>query len=122
MKKKILIVDQNEDFRKFTKSNLEQKGYEILEASSAKDGLDMAVRNAIDLVMMDMWLPSRKRGIDTAQALRNTEKTKDLPILFLTGSRQEAETRDVAEMTKCGYISKPFDMKSLERKIEQCMK
>lgn len=120
--KKILIVDENSDFRKYTKNNLELRGYEVIEASNAKEGLDKAVKNTLDLVLMDMWLPSKRLGLNTARTLRENDKTKNVPILFVTGSTQDEETREITRMTRCGFITKPFEMRVLEQKIEQCIK
>lgn len=91
-KKKILIVDDEEDFCYFVKLNLEEtEHFEVVTAYDGKEGIDMAIRHRPDLILLDIIMP-KMMGTEVAEALRNNKSTRDIPILFVTAilKREEA--------------------------------
>ena len=71
MAKKILIVEDDINIREVEKGLLESRGYQVLEAGSAKDGVALALSERPDLILMDIRLPSKKRGIGAARNIRD---------------------------------------------------
>lgn len=119
MPKKILIIEDDNAMRRLEKKVLESHGYQVLEARDAKQGTATAIAEKPDLILMDIRLPSKKRGIGAARILRSHQETRDTPIVFVTGYRQGEETKEVANIPNCSYIVKPFDNKDLLSVIAQ---
>jgi len=109
IKKKILIIEDDDSMRGLEKKLLEAHGYDVLQASNAKEGTSMAVENQPDLILMDIRLPSKKRGIGSAKIIRNMEETSHIPIVFVTGYSKGEDTTEIQTITNCGYILKPFE-------------
>jgi len=119
MKKKILIIEDDDSMRKLERKVLEAHGYEVLEAKNAKEGTALATAEQPNLIVMDIRLPSKKRGIGAARILRSQEATSRIPIVFVTGYRKGEETKEVTNIPNCGYITKPFENEDFLRIIGQ---
>lgn len=113
MKKKILIIEDDGSIRRLERKLLEAHGYEVIESKEAKEGTALAIAEKPDLILMDIRLPSKKRGIGAARILRKHHETRDIPIVFVTGYQQGEETKEVANIPNCSYITKPFENKDL---------
>jgi CheY-like chemotaxis protein len=91
-KKKILIVDDEEDFCYFVKLNLEEtEQYDVLTANDGPGGIEMAIRHHPDMILLDIIMP-KMMGTEVAEVLRSHKATRDIPILFVTAilKREEA--------------------------------
>lgn len=82
--KTILIVDNDPDVRFVFGAILNYDGYHVFEAANGKEGVDMALRLRPDLVIMDIHMPILD-GFAAAESLRADERTRDIPIVALTG-------------------------------------
>jgi two-component system cell cycle response regulator DivK len=122
MKKRILVVEDDFEMRKLEKELLETAGYEILEAGNAKDGIAVAVKERPDLILMDIRLPSKKRGIGAARILRKDERTRGIPIIFVTGYTEGEDTEEVKNIANCEYVTKPFRMRALLKAVKRHVK
>ena len=118
MKKRILIVEDEPEFRKLEREILELMGHEVIEAGDAKEGIETAIREKPDLILMDVRLPCKKRGIGTARILRNNEVTRDIPIIFVTAYLDECND-EVQNVPNCGYITKPFSVRAFQDMIKE---
>jgi len=81
--KKILVVDDEENIRKFLSHELKKKGYTVFEAANGKEALDMAREYHPDLITLDVQMPDIS-GFDVTSVLKNDSDTKDIPILILS--------------------------------------
>lgn len=111
-KKTIVVVDDDKDIRMILRANLEDEGYEVVEASGGRQALELIRENPPDLVVLDIMMPEVD-GYDVLQELRSTPEYVELPVVLLTARRQEA---DVWEGWSAGadyYITKPFKMNEL---------
>ena len=119
---KILLVEDEESIRKFVKINLEREGYEVLEAGSGEDGLEIAEAESPDIVVLDVMLP----GINGFQVLRELrQRDETTGIIMLTAKSQDIDKILGLEYGTDDYMTKPFNptelllrIKSLERRIE----
>ena len=94
MKKKALIVDDNENNLMLEKDLLEVAGFEVFEAENATDGIAIARKEKPDIIIMDVRLPDM-RGSEAARILRQDKETSDIPIVFVTASvMAEGKRRD----------------------------
>ncbi len=122
MSKTILIVDDNDSVRSVEKDLLEAHGYTVLEADTARDAIEKAIGNRVDLVIMDIRLPNKKRGIGAAKILRKNEKTSDVPIIFVTGYSEGKDAEEISGIPNHVYLMKPFKVSELLGIIKEKLK
>ena len=85
-KRKILIIDDDEVVGYLVQSSLELSGkYEVLYSANGQDGIMMAQRIKPDLILLDILMPNMS-GTDVIEQLLENHKTKDIPVIFLTGA------------------------------------
>ena len=82
MRKRVLVVDDNENNLLLEKDLLEVAGFEVFEAENAADGMAIARREKPDIIIMDVRLPDM-RGSEAARILRQDKETLDITIVFL---------------------------------------
>jgi two-component system alkaline phosphatase synthesis response regulator PhoP len=114
MKEKILIIEDEEELVKGLKLNLEAEGYEVSWALDGDDGLAKALRDAPDLVLLDIMLP-KKDGLDVCRELRR--HNVGAPIVMLTAKREEVDKVVGLEIGADDYVSKPFGVRELLARI-----
>ena len=85
MKEKILIIEDEEDLVKGLKLNLQDEGYEVKYAFNGKEGLEKALKEKPDLILLDIMLPGMN-GLEICKELRQNKM--DIPILMLTAKRR----------------------------------
>jgi two-component system KDP operon response regulator KdpE len=113
MAEKILVIDDEETTVQLIAILLERRGYEVIKAFRADEGLRKAYRSQPDLVLLDIMMPDMD-GWDVCKRLR---EMSDVPIIFLTA---RGETRDVVrglEMGADDYILKPYDNDELVARV-----
>ncbi|MBU1006764.1 MAG: response regulator [Candidatus Omnitrophica bacterium] len=120
-KKKILIVDDEEDLRKMLRFRLEATGYDVDEAADGQEGLDRARSNWPDLILLDLMLP-KIDGYKVCRMIKFDEKHKHKPIIMFTARAQEKDKMIGKEMGADAYITKPFEAETLLAKIEELLK
>ena len=81
MKKKILIIEDEEPIRKFTSINLRRNSFDVLEAGSGEEGLSIIQNETVHLVLLDIMLPGIN-GFETCKEIRRTNE--EIPIILLT--------------------------------------
>ena len=119
-KRKILVVEDEPDFRRALRIRLESNGFEVMEAEDGAEGLDMARNRGPDLVILDIMLP-KMDGFRVALLLKSDDRYKAIPIVMLTVLDQEGD-RDVGiEAGACAYITKPYKPPELIHAIEECL-
>lgn len=82
--KKVLLIDDSPTVRMVMGSSLEAKGYMILYEQTAEKGLAVLKEQKPDLVLLDLILPD-KSGLDVLKEIKESEDTKDIPVIILTG-------------------------------------
>lgn len=116
---RILIVDDNEN-NLYTLHSLISRhmDVEVLEASSGQAAIDMALNNPrIDLIVLDVQMPEMD-GFQTASMLKVRQKTRDIPIIFLTAAYKTDEFQQKGyEVGAADYLLKPIDDNQLINKI-----
>ncbi len=121
-KKKILLIEDSADQRLLERIVLTDAGYEVLESDNSSDGFELAVKERPDLVLMDIRLPYKKRGINAAQAMRNNRRTRGIPIIFYTSYPLWEESAIIKNIPKSIYLTKSADSAILLKSIEQFLK
>lgn len=117
-KPRVLIVDDNEDNLTALKAVLQSSNYQVEECSSGKTALNKLHEKEYALVVMDVHMPEMD-GFETASLIRAKEKTKNLPIIFLsavfTDDDSSLKGYDVGGVD---YMVKPFSPEKLKKKVE----
>ena len=120
-KKKILVVDDEEDMRKLLRIRLEQEDFNVIDAVDGEEGLKKAEEELPDLVILDIMMP-KMDGYTCLKEMRKLPKTKSIPVLMLSG-KEEEKVRDLFSFQKIsGYIEKPFELDDLVVKIKDVLK
>lgn len=119
--KKILIIDDEEGFRFFVKTNLELRGdYEVIAASGGEEGIRLVEEHKPDLVLLDILMPGID-GLETLKRLKENKNTKSIPVLMLTAISDDEIRIKALYLRNDGYIIKPFEISELEDKIERLL-
>jgi DNA-binding response OmpR family regulator len=105
MNKHILVVDDDTLMRRSLSLSLEQAGYRTSTAASAEDALAQVRQDAPDLILLDIGLP----GMDGLEALKNLQRTYNIPVIFVTARRRELDAILALELGGDDYITKPFN-------------
>ena len=123
-KKKILLIDDEEDFCFFVKGNLENTGeFDVLVTTSGKEGIKLARGEKPDLILLDINMPEMS-GDEVAQILSSRPETKEIPVVFLTAlvTKDEVGNEGMASIGKRNYIAKPVTTKELVTVIREILK
>lgn len=117
--KKILLIDDDPDFRLATRKILESDGYEVVEAKSGQEGFDLAKSTSPDLVLIDIIMESFTEGFNLIQKLYEDEKTKDIPRIILTtlGIQQDLDSIYPKELDTKFILQKPVKKEELLKMV-----
>lgn len=117
MSKRVLIVDDDDAIREVAGLTLSAVGgHEVEDASSGEDGLARALASPPDAVLLDVMMPGLD-GPSTLERLRADERTRDVPVVFLTAKVMRAERERLERLGAQGVIDKPFDPMSLSSQL-----
>lgn len=115
--KKILIVDDEVDLVETVRFPLEMEGYHVLVSYNGEDALNQARKENPDLILLDLMLP-KLDGYKVCRLLKFDDRYKHIPILMLTAKTQEKDKTLGMETGANEYITKPFEMDDLLRKVK----
>ncbi len=116
-RQRILVVEDNALNMKLVRDVLSHAGYEIIEAGSGEEGVELASVYAPDLVLMDLQLP----GIDGTEALhrlRQNSPTKSVPVVAVTAFAMNEDRERAAAAGFDGYLEKPISVSALPGQVE----
>ena len=112
----LLIVEDNNEVRSFIKMSL-QRTYKIIEAVNGKEGIAKAIEFVPDIILSDIRMPVAD-GIVLCNTLKNDERTSHIPIVLLTADTAEENELKGLESGADDFITKPFKLRILEKKLE----
>ena len=118
MKKRILVVEDQEDNRQILRDLLANAGYEMLEAEDGQQALNAIAKQRPDLILMDIQLPILD-GYEATRRIKADPSLKDIPIIVVTSY---ALSGDEEKARACGcdaYVAKPYSPRALLAKIRQ---
>jgi len=114
----VLHVDDDEDARLTTKALLDRPGVEVVPAASAAEALDLLRRHDFALALVDVDMPV-VGGFALAEAMRDNERTREVPIIFLTGADADTERSFRGyETGAIDFLVKPIHPRVLESKVD----
>ena len=112
--KTVLIVDDEQAIIDVLKFNLLKEGYRTIEAKDGQAGLDMALKEKPDLIMLDIMLP-KLDGLTVCQRVKNA---LNIPIIILTAKDTEVDKIVGLELGADDYITKPFSVRDLVARVK----
>jgi DNA-binding response OmpR family regulator len=116
----VLIVDDSAEITLFLRQYiLEPAGYKVLSARDGEEGLEVAVRDRPDLIILDMSMP-RMTGLQMLSALRKT--TCDSPVIFMTLHGSERIAVEVFRLGVKDYLCKPFTVEEVREAVDRALK
>ena len=115
MGKKVLIVEDEQNIVDILSFNLGRDGYDTLEAYDGPTGLQLALEQNPDLVLLDLMLPGMD-GFDVCKKIR--ESGSAIPIIMLTAREEETDKVLGLELGADDYITKPFSMRELLARVK----
>ncbi|MDD5680015.1 MAG: response regulator [Candidatus Omnitrophica bacterium] len=118
---KILIVDDDTKLLALYSAILKKEGYEVLTASEGKTGIDLAIANMPDMILLDVMMPSMEGG-EVCETLQENTKTMNIPVVFLTSLVKEEEVEyGKGDIGGHEYISKSTPKDKLIARIKRIL-
>ncbi len=117
MKKRILVVDDEDDILHFLELVLREKGYDVSTASGGHEALTKAQLEHPHLILLDIMMPQMD-GWEVLKLLRVDEETADIPVAMLSARTEAKDRVQGLQEGAIDYICKPFSLQDLLVKIE----
>jgi len=122
MLKKILIIDDEKNICDLVKKGLEKMGdFNVSTATNGKDGIQEAKRVTPALIILDIRMPGID-GIEVLRRLKSDDSTMAIPVIMLTGVREDSAKEQCANEYNELYLEKPIELEVLKAKIEEVLK
>ncbi len=120
-KKRILIVDDEENILELLKYNLEKNGFDVVAEDNGEGALEQVEKEDFDLVLLDLMLPGID-GLEVLKTIRSHDRIKDTPVIMLTAKNEEIDTVLGLEMGADDYIGKPFGVHELLARVKALLR
>lgn len=115
---KILIIEDEEKIVRFIELELKYEGYEVEKAYNGRDGLELALTQSFDLILLDIMLPT----LNGIEVLRRIRKVLDIPIILLTARDSVIDKVSGLDGGADDYITKPFAIEELLARIRAALR
>ncbi|SLM28290.1 putative transcriptional regulator ycf27 (fragment) [Desulfamplus magnetovallimortis] len=114
----ILIVDDMRQIRNILRFSLKKEGFDVVTADSGQAALDYAFSpvKPLDLVLLDIMMP-KMDGYEVIKRLKKDDRTKNIPVIFLTAKAQVKDVVNGKAMGADDYVVKPYKFGVLHQKI-----
>lgn len=119
--KKILVIDDLPENVFLLQDRLEHEGYEIITAYDGKSGINKAISELPDLILLDVMMPEMN-GIEVCQTLVNNPSTASIPIILVTAKSGAEDIKEGLEAGAFDYIKKPFNKVELLARVTSALK
>ncbi len=120
---KIVVVDDEPALASTITYNLRRDGHDVFAAGDGQLGLDLVLREAPDLLLLDLMLPKRD-GLDICRAIRQSSNAavRSVPIIMLTARTDEVDRVVGLEVGADDYVTKPFSMRELMARVKALLR
>ncbi|MGQ9642236.1 MAG: response regulator transcription factor [Ignavibacterium sp.] len=119
--KRILVIDDLPENVFMLQDRLEHEGYEVITAYNGSTGIEKALSELPDLILLDVMMPDIT-GIEVCRRLVNDPTTKDIPIILVTAKSGADDTKEGLEAGAFDYIKKPFNRIELLARVKSALK
>ena len=115
---RVLVVEDNERNLKLVRDVLQYAGYEIIEASTGEEGVELAQSRSPDVILMDLQLPDID-GMEALRRIRKSPVTADVPVVAVTAFAMQDDRARVFDAGFDGYLEKPLSVRELPAQVQQ---
>jgi DNA-binding response OmpR family regulator len=105
--RRVLVIDDELDHGEIVGALLRREGYRVEVAEDARSGLQRAVEEPPDLIVIDLWMPSVD-GLTAARHLKSDARTRQVPIIFLSACGEVVAHAHGINLRDLEYLAKPF--------------
>ena len=116
--KKILVIEDNEKNRYLIKYLFENSGFKVVEAITGAKGVEMAIREKPDVILIDIQLPDIS-GLEVTKRIRASEADGEIPIVAITSYAMVGDKEKALAAGCTGYIEKPINPETFISEIEK---
>lgn len=120
-KRTVLTVDDEIHILELLKYNLESAGYEVIQAESGEEAMELLYQYKIDAVILDLMLPQID-GLEVLRKIRSDETLRKMPVVMLTAKNEEFDKVLGLEMGADDYIAKPFSIRELLARVKALLR
>lgn len=117
---KILIVDDDADFRDITRISLSKKGYKVLEARSGREAMQLARKEQPDLILLDILMPGLD-GYETCRQIKTNPATRHIAIIVLTALGDPLARYKAQKAGADDYVAKPVTTDELHEQVKRLL-
>jgi CheY-like chemotaxis protein len=119
--RRILVIDDSSLIREVARLGLERvESWSVITAENGSDGVAKAEAERPDAILLD-WVMPGMEGPAVCQALKAGEATRAIPVIFLTGSEDAAQSGALESLPVHGVIAKPFDPAGLAGQVAEAL-
>ncbi|KAB2833705.1 MAG: response regulator [Candidatus Brocadia sp.] len=119
--KNIMVVEDNEKNRKLMRVVLKAKGYNVIEATTGEEALNLLKNQKPNIILMDIQLPGID-GLTLIKQIKADSVTKEIPIIAVTAYAMKGDEQKILDTGCEAYMSKPIDTHELPLIIEKYIK
>ena len=121
-KKRIMIIDDEKDFASMVKLNLEELGrYKVRIETKSAEALSAVKEFKPDVILLDVMLPGAS-GLEICKNLKEKEKFASIPVIMLSGKKEESDKVSGLDIGADDYVVKPFSVKELDARIKAVLR
>jgi two-component system alkaline phosphatase synthesis response regulator PhoP len=120
-KGRILVIDDETDIIELVRYNLELEGFQVNSASDGESGLNTAIQEMPDLVLIDLMLPGMD-GLEVCRSLHADNRTASIPVIMLTAKSAESDRIVGLELGADDYVVKPFSPRELAARVKAVLR
>ena len=113
----ILVVEDNMDTYELVSFFLERNGYETFLAANGRDGVNAAIKQSPDLIIMDLSMPEMD-GWTAVGLIKKDERTSSIPLIVLTAHALPGDRQRALDAGSDDYIAKPMDLADLVKRVD----
>ncbi len=117
----ILVIEDDKDIVEVVRYNLEREGFRVLDSGDGEQGLQAAVRNKPDLILLDLMLPGVD-GLEVCRRVRTHDDLRGTPVVILTAKGEESDVVIGLELGADDYLSKPFSPRELVARLKAVLR
>jgi len=117
---KVLVVDDDRTLIKIIERRFESCGWEVISALDGREGLDKALTQRPDLIVLDTLMPVMT-GHEMLEQLRRNAATKSIPVIMCTARSDVQDIATASSYNISDYVTKPFDCTELIERIESAL-
>lgn len=120
-KSTILVIEDEEDLREIIIYNLDREGYKTIGVETGEQGLDEAIQQKPDLIILDLMLPGMN-GLDVCRKIKHDSNTQAIKVIIVSAKGEEADIVSGLELGADDYIPKPFSPRILLARVRAVLR